>query len=172
VTVTTRTAVPGDAAAIAHVHVAAWRAAYRGLMPDHVLDGLDEHQRAESWERLLASGETESPTFVAEVDGEVAGFVALGPSKDEGQASVAGEVYAIYVRPDAWGSGTGRVLMELALSTLGDRSLSRATLWVLEGNERARAFYESAGWEPDGAVREDDSRGFRTREVRYTRALT
>ena len=32
-----RAASPGDAAAIAQVHVAAWHAAYRGLIPDSYL---------------------------------------------------------------------------------------------------------------------------------------
>jgi hypothetical protein len=37
-----RRATLDDAPAIARVHVAAWQRAYRGQMPDAVLDGLDE----------------------------------------------------------------------------------------------------------------------------------
>jgi hypothetical protein len=33
--------VVDDADAIAPVHVRSWQAAYRGFMPDEVLDGLD-----------------------------------------------------------------------------------------------------------------------------------
>lgn len=41
-----RPAVPGDARAVADVHVRAWRAAYRGLLTDASLDELsvDEKQ--------------------------------------------------------------------------------------------------------------------------------
>jgi len=42
---------------------------------------------------------------------------------------------------------------------------------VLEGNTRARRFYELAGWIPDGAEKDDDMAGTTIREVRYRREL-
>ncbi|WP_156759003.1 hypothetical protein [Microbacterium karelineae] len=50
-------AVPDDAATIADVHVRTWRHAYRGLMPQEFLDGIDVAARAERWERILAGEE-------------------------------------------------------------------------------------------------------------------
>jgi len=44
-----------DAPAIAYVHVAAWRVAYRGLLPQEHLDQLDEGRRAEVWAHLISS---------------------------------------------------------------------------------------------------------------------
>ncbi|MGH9204942.1 MAG: GNAT family N-acetyltransferase, partial [Acidimicrobiales bacterium] len=43
---TVRTAQAGDKQAVAGVHVRSWQAAYRGLMPDAYLDGLDPDDRA------------------------------------------------------------------------------------------------------------------------------
>jgi len=40
-----RPATPEDARAIAEVHVASWRYAYRGLLPDDVLDRLSVEER-------------------------------------------------------------------------------------------------------------------------------
>ncbi|HET7235665.1 MAG TPA: GNAT family N-acetyltransferase, partial [Actinomycetota bacterium] len=62
-----------------------------------------------------------------------------------------GEVYAIYLDPDRVGTGLGRQLFERAVGDLRDRGFSSVTLWVLQTNERARRFYEVAGWAPDGA---------------------
>jgi len=41
-----RPAQPADAAAVARVHVRSWQVAYRGLLPDEYLDGLQPEDRA------------------------------------------------------------------------------------------------------------------------------
>ncbi|QTX03952.1 hypothetical protein [Agromyces archimandritae] len=41
-----RQARPEDAAGVAAVHVASWRAAYRGIVSREILDGLDGNTRA------------------------------------------------------------------------------------------------------------------------------
>ncbi|MFD0586338.1 hypothetical protein [Dactylosporangium darangshiense] len=48
-----RRADVGDAAAIAHVHVQSWQSAYRGLITQDYLDGLDVGLRRQGWERIL-----------------------------------------------------------------------------------------------------------------------
>jgi RimJ/RimL family protein N-acetyltransferase len=72
---------------------------------------------------------------------------------------------------DAWGTGAGRALMTAALGRLTELGYQQATLWVLASNARARRFYAAAGFQPDGAVKDDDSRGFVLREIRYRKAL-
>jgi len=47
-------ATPDDALPLARLHVAAWRAAYRGLVPDEFLDGLDVDARGAF--QVLAGG--------------------------------------------------------------------------------------------------------------------
>lgn len=61
--------------------------------------------------------------------------------------------------------------MDAAVDTLAELGFDAATLWVLEGNQRARRFYEKGGWSTDGATKVDDSPGFPIAEVRYRRPL-
>src|SRR5262247_3939953 len=88
-----------DAAAIAAIHVAAWRAAYRGLMPADYLAALDADRARARWEQWLR---TRCAVVVVEADGEVVGFCRYGPSRDEGSHSSTGEVIAINLRPEFW----------------------------------------------------------------------
>jgi GNAT superfamily N-acetyltransferase len=87
-----------------------------------------------------------------------------------GAAGEAGELYALYVDPGWWSTGTGRALMAAAVERLTASAYQRAVLWVLDGNARARAFYEKAAWQPDGALNVLMGLGG-VREVRYARAL-
>jgi GNAT superfamily N-acetyltransferase len=82
-----------------------------------------------------------------------------------------GEVFAIYVDPDVWGTGAGRQLMAGAVAELTRLGYIDAILWVLDANDRARRFYVLAGWEEDGASKTDGSRGFDITEVRYRKTL-
>jgi GNAT superfamily N-acetyltransferase len=153
------------------VHVRSWQVAYRGLVPQDFLDRLDPVRRGEHWERQLsAKGEQSGRVLVAEVDGHVVGFAAIGPSSDE-DGGGDGEVRAIYLLVGYWGQGIGKALMGSALDALRQAGFSQATLWALVTNERARRFYEAGGWAPDGAVKLDDSRGFPITELRYHRQL-
>jgi hypothetical protein len=42
-----------------------------------------------------------------------------------------------------------------------------AVLWVLEGNARARRFYERGGWAADGTTRDEPMGGEMTHQLRY-----
>jgi len=165
-----RRAEPGDELAVAHVQNRAWKAGYRGLLPQEYLDGLDVSRRAGGYtfDRSLPEGPV---TLLAPADDQpVAGFVTIGRSRDDGLADHA-EVWAMYVDPDHWGDGTGRLLIESARDTLRDHHFDRCALWVLEGNSRARRFYERDGWSPDGARRVDIIGSASAAHVRYRRAI-
>jgi ribosomal protein S18 acetylase RimI-like enzyme len=162
-----RKATVEDAPGIAFVHVRSWQAAYRGHMPDEFLDGLDVEKRANMWREL-----TQNPDkiiFVAEdSENNIQGFAALGPSRDADAGPSAAEVSALYVHPDKWRNGIGRALLSAALEQIRKGEFDHITLWVLEGNQRARSFYESFGFIHDGAVKDDDHwKSFAVREVRY-----
>lgn len=170
---TVRPAKADDARAIAEVHVGTWQAAYRGIVPDDFLDALDVAQRAEAWSKTLAHTDPDWPgmqTSVAVLDGRVLGFASIGPTRDDDSTPATGELYAIYVDADHWDSGAGKALMIAAIHQLRER-FEHAVLWVLDENARARHFYEKGGWRFDGATKDDDSRGFTLREVRYRIAL-
>ena len=94
-----------------------------------------------------------------------------GKRSGTGPGPDVGEIYAIYLLPQHWGGGAGRALMAAALAALTDTGFTRATLWVLAGNDRARRFYARGGWHPDGLTKRDESRGFPLDEMRYPRDL-
>ena len=143
---------PGDALAIAEIHVRSWRSAYRGQLTDEYLDGLNVEDRLELHRSALEQPPPEYRMWVAEDGGHVVGFAVTGRSEDADADDRTGELYAIYLEPDRVGTGLGRVLFEHAIGDLRDRGFVVATLWVLETNEQARRFYEAAGWEPDGTT--------------------
>jgi ribosomal protein S18 acetylase RimI-like enzyme len=181
--VVVREARAADAAQLGAVHVVAWQAAYRGLMPQDYLDGLDPAQRTEQWEGTLARLDpARGGVFVAETaeDQRLLGFSSCSASRDDDASQqsnqhagqqLVGEIPVIYLLPESWGKGIGRRLMDTALQRLTDAGYTEATLWVLDTNTRARRFYEAGGWALDGAVVSDEIRGFPAQEVRYRKSL-
>lgn len=166
-----RPAEHDDALGIAEVHVESWRATYQGLVPQPLLDAMSVDRRADAWRQWIAS--TEGQTLIATDDarGEVIGFINVGHSRDDDAQPDVGELRAIYLRPAWWGAGIGRQLHDAGLKLLW-REFSAATLWVLDTNARARAFYERHGWLADGATKEEDRGDAVLSEVRYRIALT
>lgn len=153
-TATVRVAGPDDALTVAEVHVASWRVAYRGLIPDDVLDSPDLlAARRAGWTRGLSEPTTpgrdpDERLLVVESDGRITGFAGFGWDRDAEDVEPPdrhGELYSCYLHPDAWGSGDADVLMAAAMEALA-RRFDRASLWVLRDNPRARRFYERWGW--------------------------
>jgi GNAT superfamily N-acetyltransferase len=164
-----RDAVVEDGGAIARVWVAAWQAAYPGLMPAGYLAGLDAEAARPRFERGLR----ENPSvLVMELDGDIVGFSWYGASRDPDAGPETGEVIAINLHPSWWRLGLGRELLGETRRRLLGRGFSEATLWVLQGNASAGQFYEALGWRLDGVEKHDDKlTGFALHEVRYRIAL-
>lgn len=150
---------------MAAVHVDSWRAAYRGIVPDAILEGLSVDRRAQFWRESITA-EPDSPKWVVESDGRVIGFAAGGAARDDDVAPGTGEVYAIYLDPGAWSQGLGRKLFAAAVNDVR-RCFGPLVLWVLTANARGRRFYEAAGWRPDGSSRVLDFDGTPVEEIRY-----
>ncbi|WP_121388739.1 GNAT family N-acetyltransferase [Actinokineospora cianjurensis] len=162
-----RRARQGDGKGMAAVHVAAWRAAYVGIMTDDRLAGLSERTFAQRWESIVTSP-GEARTFVAEADGRITGIATAGPPRHQVRA---GEVHMLNVHPDAWGTGTGSALLARCVEELTLLGYSSAYLWVAEANHRAITFYTNHGWTPDGETMDDHRESPPLREHRYVRDL-
>ena len=147
-----RAGTPADAEAVARVQIASWQAAYKHLFSQEQLEGIPLAERTDFWARF--------PPIVADAEG-VVGFVAVGN----------GELYAIYVHPDHWGTGVGRALMREGENRLRELGYASAFLWVFEKNPQARRFYEAAGWSTDGEAQDAELFGMSAPVVRYAKQL-
>lgn len=153
---TIRSPEPGDAEPLAALHVAVWRHAYRGLIEQPLLDGLDLARSTQRWEQAIeqaqAHGQAGRPghsLLIALAGDEPVGIIETGPARDE-DAPQPVEVLSLNVAPQWHGRGVAQALMEQAA---GDAD---AYLWVLRGNERAIGFYRRLGFDLDGTERYDD----------------
>ena len=149
-----RDATPSDARAIAEVHVASWRWAYRDDLPAEFLDGLSVEDRKRDWDAWLAPDRPGTVTLVADQGGRIIGFCGFASSRDEDAAKGTAEILTIYLLPEATGRGIGRDLFATANGRVRALGYGRATLWVMASNERSRRFYEKAGWAWDGTTSE------------------
>jgi ribosomal protein S18 acetylase RimI-like enzyme len=163
-------ATESDCRAVAELHVASWRAAYAEILPPDYLAGLSVDRREASWRQVLA--EARSELLLARRGDAVVGFTSFGRSRDQDAPPARGEVWAIYVHPDAWSCGVGRRLLDATRERLVATGHDSVSLWVLAGNARAIRFYAAAGFEIEpGTEKEFELGGVRVREVRMVAVL-
>ncbi len=168
-----------DAAQVAAVQREAWLAAYEGIISREIIDrvtapdnGARVRQtfRTRPWQRMIVAvaepGVVGYAFFGPEVD--VQGAAWPYPLSQAGEQGRTAELYALYLHPAWWSTGTGRALMDRILTWACGAGYPGITLWVLQDNARARRFYERAGFSPDGAIHVLDGLGG-VREVRYHR---
>jgi GNAT superfamily N-acetyltransferase len=154
-----RAATLDDAAELAKLHVAIWRVAYHGIVPDDYLAKLDVNRMTKGWrERMNTAGRED---FVAIAEGEIVGFVTIGPNRD-GEAENVGELWAIYVGESRWRGGAGSVMYRHAIQRLRQRGFQSVI-----ANTRARRFYEKQGLMHDGVTKSVDFGGRMLDELRY-----
>jgi ribosomal protein S18 acetylase RimI-like enzyme len=184
------------AAQIAAVQRESWFAAYEGVIAPEVIDRItvpDDGARIRQsfwtrpWQRMLVAvdsgaGDPGASDSGASASGGIVGYASFGPETDvlnapwpypltaDGEGGRVAELYALYVRPAWWSTGTGRALMDKVLARSAAAGYQSITLWVLRDNQRARRFYDRAGFAPDGATNVLTGLGG-VLEVRYRRAV-
>jgi GNAT superfamily N-acetyltransferase len=189
-----RSASAADAAQIAAVMRDSWFAAYDGIIAPALIDRatapdggarIRQSFRVRPWQRMIAAIARE-PRAAGDTPGAgpsgIVGYASFGPERDvlgmpwphpltpAGSDGQVAELYALYVHPAWWSTGTGRALMEQVLSKVRAAGYASITLWVLQANARARRFYRRAGFAPDGARHVLDDLGG-VIEIRYRRTL-
>ena len=159
-----------DAYEYAACHIACWRAAYNGIIPDDFLDKMASEldQRAESCRQTIISPGGYKQ-FYAEHDGKMVGRLIFSKSRDEDMPD-AGEIGAIYLLEEYWGKGLGLRMMDFAIGMLKRDGHNKFIVWVLEENHRARRFYEKYGFSFDGTMKEITI-GKPLIEIRYVKTL-
>ena len=139
-----RSARLDDAEPIAGVHVATWRTAYAGMLPDHVLLGLSSDAEYRYWRHAIAARQRDCSVYVAaDEDSEILGYGSAGPARSNG-LPFADEIYTLYVAPDHQGKVLGCGLLHGLFGALHHHGNQSAILWVLAANP-ARFFYRAMG---------------------------
>jgi ribosomal protein S18 acetylase RimI-like enzyme len=105
---------------------------------------MDPLAIARSWTESIAAGR--SRLYVAVAGSQIVGYAGVGPERDPHADPTIGELYALFVHPDWWGSGAARQLTDAAVADLKSAGFEEVWLWVLEANARARAFYARYGF--------------------------
>jgi GNAT superfamily N-acetyltransferase len=124
-----RPAATTDTAAIVDVWFTGWREAHLG----HVPDALLAHRSEQTFRARLP--EILGTTTVAAVDRRVVGLVV----------TAADEIEQLYVAPGHRGTGIAAALLQLGEDVIA-QEYRRAFLAVVDGNTRARHFYQRHGW--------------------------
>lgn len=142
-----RSATKDDAESIARVHVSSWQHAYRGIVPDSVLDRLSVEARCQNWVEAIANGEPD--VFVAEDFGRIVGFCSFGKSRDSDLRPGDFEIWSIYLESAHWSKGIGTALWHAARDELITLGAQVIRVWVLRDNHRAIRFYLASGFHPE-----------------------
>jgi ribosomal protein S18 acetylase RimI-like enzyme len=141
--ITIRRAMPGDAEQIAAVHDAAWREAYRGLIPGRELERLIARRGPDWWRAAVLQG---SRLLVLALHGSIGGYVSYGRNRAT-SLPFGGEIFEIYLSPDCQGLGFGSRLFRAGRRDLAENGLETMLVWTLSDNQRAVDFYRRHGGE-------------------------
>ncbi len=140
VSITLRDAYSGEAETLARLQEESAVAGFANVFPPGRYP-FPREEVLESWRELLSRDDV--VVRVAEDAGGLLGFAVLRPEWLE----------RLYTHPNAWGRGVGSRLHDEGIELIRGLGSSRASLWVLEANERARVFYEHRGWRLNGDTR-------------------
>lgn len=139
-----REATADDADSIARLHAENWSRAYRGAFSDAYLDGPVFEERRTVWRERYANRRPEMHTLLA-LDGDesLIGFACSFGADDPVWGTLLDN---LHVAATHEGRGIGRLLLaESALWSERHYPDAGFFLWVLEGNARARRFYQHIG---------------------------
>jgi GNAT superfamily N-acetyltransferase len=141
--VSIRTAGPADAEAVAALHTASWRTAYRDILSEAYLANAHV-ERAQYWQARMATwNPVGSFLALAEQDGQALGFACVMADAEPEHGALLDN---LHVRPDIKRGGIGRQLLIRAgawvAATLPGTAMH---LTVYLANENAVGFYRRMG---------------------------
>jgi ribosomal protein S18 acetylase RimI-like enzyme len=152
-----RRARPADAPGIGAVHVASWRSAYAGVLPDDFLANLSVARQTAYYERAIRIGLGVHVAVLnpLEIPGRPAALQPAAPNgsrvvgfstarRNRGAAVAEGEVETLYVQDDWRDNGLGRMLLRASAQHLAAMGCKSAFAWVLRDNPSI-FFYERLG---------------------------
>ena len=145
--ITIRKALPEDAYDYTICHISIWQSAYKGIVPDEYLNSMSNEveKRVEKYtETLTNPGDREY--YCVMLSDKMIGFIII--------ELCTGEIWAIYLSKEYWGSGYGKEMLDFSVSELEKKGHNEISLWVFEDNKRARRFNEKNSFVYNGTKRE------------------
>jgi GNAT superfamily N-acetyltransferase len=164
--VSVRRAVAADAAAISEIYALSWKTAYRGIVLQPYLDQL----KLDFWQSKFQNwiNHNEMMANLLCVDSNPVGCVAYCKARDS-EYSDWGEIVSIYMHPDYFRKGYGKMLMDTALKNLSLSGYQDCYLWVLDENTSAQQFYKKNGFTGNGDKCTCEIMGKQLTDLRYIR---
>lgn len=148
---------------ISDIYEKSWKAAYKDIIPDAFLNSIPRGEWASNFQQ---SGFSD---FVLIDNGKYIGTACICKSRWEKFADY-GEIVSIYLLPEYFSKGYGKLLMDACVENLHKRNYDKILLWVLEDNIRARKFYEKNGFNCTDELQVNEICGKEIREVMYVLA--
>ena len=151
------------AAQTSYIYAMSWKTGYKGIIPQSYLDQIS----LERWaNRLGNEHEDFQADYIVSDHGKFVATSSISKARDT-QYRGWGEIISIYVLPEEFRKGYGRALFSYVTNQLKENGFSQIYLWVLEENQRARAFYEAMGFHANGDRITQNIGGKDLIEVRY-----
>ncbi|HIZ55323.1 MAG TPA: GNAT family N-acetyltransferase [Firmicutes bacterium] len=152
-----RLAKPDDARDMAEILSRSWEAAYRDIIPINYIKEKNATRHA-LFKRIIT--DENDRQYVIQADGKTIGVMCVAPPQEEADVQIVHdsgiddsfyEVHGIYLHPDVYRQGIGKVAMHFAFDKARCAGKSHIILWVFAENTNAIKFYENCGFTPDGA---------------------
>ncbi|WP_062260864.1 GNAT family N-acetyltransferase [Endozoicomonas arenosclerae] len=132
-----RNGLAADVQKVSEIHIKAWQSAYRGLLPDQMLDQLSLDRRINGWKMIL--DKNQGQLSVLEAAETLVGFVHIQAARDkELAAEKVGEITSIYLEPDCIGLGYGKALLNHAVEQL--------SIFQLKNEPEEECMTPASGW--------------------------
>ena len=136
-----RLAQARDAQSIARIEVEAWQTTYAGALPDDYLLGLSIERRRARWARELRPGHG---VWVWQEDPQgIVGFGHCGRQRGT-SPGYDGEIYMLYLLPDAQARGVGRQLLLAMLEWLRNSGCRLANIATIGDRVRIGRVHQDA----------------------------
>lgn len=131
-----------DTKQVKQIAAVTWKDTYSHIMPIEIQEKtLHEAYDDYTMEKRFAS----STLFVAEGEGEIAGYAFFSSKNTEGKVLLE----SVYVHPNHQQKGIGTKLINEGIEKLQPTLLC---LHVLQGNEKSIAYYRSKGFQEEGTI--------------------
>ena len=156
----------GDETHLAYIQTESWKAAFKDILSDEILQKTAEINRSTAmYKRLL--DEHIGNGYILEVNGIPHCIAWWDKARDDDMPDYA-ELICIHSLQDNWRKGYGTKMMETVLDDMKAAGYTKAMLWVFTDNNRARKFYEARGFVTSGKTKPC----LETQEICYVKNLS